>query len=32
MLMHALWEHSAQIEEAVASPEGHGELLRETEA
>jgi hypothetical protein len=30
-MMHALWEDLAKNEEAVGSPEWHGEVLRETE-
>jgi hypothetical protein len=30
-VMHALWEDLAKDEEALDSPEWHGEVLRETE-
>ena len=30
-VMHALWEDLVRDEDAVESPEWHGELLRETE-
>lgn len=30
-LMHALWEDLTRDEDAVESPEWHGEVLRETE-
>jgi hypothetical protein len=30
-VMHALWEDLASDEDAVESPEWHGEVLRETE-
>jgi hypothetical protein len=30
--MHAIWEDLAKEDEAIESPEWHGEALRETEA
>lgn len=30
-VMHALWEDLARDEDAVESPEWHGDVLRETE-
>lgn len=30
-VMHALWEDLARDEDAVESPEWHGQILRETE-